>query len=1018
MANEVTLTELIGIISRLQLNYTFLAKSWYDIFYNPKPIEKVDINYYDDSGRMQVATIPNLAYSRQYFVQGEGSPQGVVAAAVGTIYQDTTSGDAYIKHYGEDESTTGWIKFISQSDIDKIIIHGSKSPEGKVVASPGTLYVDQDDNKAYLYMKRTTSGNTGWERIDSYPTSLVRQVYNVAKNTKAITIPMKCEAKNLLSIYVDGVFLNPDKYRLWNDQQTVEFGYYDRDNNWVEEPLNSPETEENIEVVIQYYTDIHLYDGAVTQEYNDLLNEVRTLHADTVVKADAAVAEMQAIREAFEIDLDTATTEATAIVMAQVAPEAEKIMAIAEKTENELANMSAVIKNEYRDINNWYTRVSQMQVSVAEMQRDVTTMKNDILTNANYIVAKHLINDLMLKSEFQPELDRIEAKITSEDSALRDEFTNNIARVDQDIQAKEGALQNSIDALNIALSTSDSEIRALLLNYENTNTSMHDNIDAEIADIKRTYFNDKTMPIGIKTAYQYNKNVNTDAKSSITNDSIMIDLKRDCMYYTVDLGEILNSAGRDITFGQFELRPGETFDSDVTEYIDPEVAPGDKINTMGYSNIMINVRVMFKNASAYKAIIDWGTSTMTWLGGEEPDLEPGKDYLIEFISYDIGTTWCAHVLGICQPTVHTDDIHLIFNIVLNGNTGDGEFDLYYDTDTQNNLYWGTYNSSSNVIHFDADTSRKYKGTVVKNLRAHKVGVDGDFVKHKVNDGVEFTLYEDSTIDAAIYFDNAHKVTDSYTFDLTILSNEIVEYMKQTEIIPVSTLPYKGPMGQVLNSDPTPYANELMAYINNKAIDEETPARLIQTTSTGSVYYGKITRIYEDHFEQDKPGSKDKKDIVYQVFVDYEINSSPVTHIAISTFLSNPEFTIELVSPYYNKSTGKYVCEDISLKMEFENGTTYGPTEPAFANVKYIYDNLDTYNSGIKVQLNTDRDIVVMTNPQYDEKTRSVENSITKVKVKYPGNEAGACLVSSSNSYTRLSLNGSAAISLVATGQWE
>ena len=82
---------------------------------------------------------------------------------------------------------------------------------------------------------------------------------------------------------------------------------------------------------------------------------------------------------------------------------------------------------------------------------------------------------------------------------------------------------------------------------------------------------------------------------------------------------------------------------------------------------------------------------------------------------------------------------MIFNIVLNGNTGDGEFDLYYDTDTQNNLYWGTYNSSSNVIHFDADASRKYKGTVVKNLRVHKVGVDGDFVKHKVNDGVEFTL---------------------------------------------------------------------------------------------------------------------------------------------------------------------------------------------------------------------------------------------------------------------------------------
>ena len=121
MADEVTLTELIGIISKIQLNYTFLAKSWYDIFYNPKPMEKVDINYYDDSGKLQTNTIPNLAYSRQFFVQGEGSPEGRVAAAVGTVYQDTTNGDAYIKHYGEAESTTGWIKFISTSDLSKII---------------------------------------------------------------------------------------------------------------------------------------------------------------------------------------------------------------------------------------------------------------------------------------------------------------------------------------------------------------------------------------------------------------------------------------------------------------------------------------------------------------------------------------------------------------------------------------------------------------------------------------------------------------------------------------------------------------------------------------------------------------------------------------------------------------------------------------------------------------------------------------------------------------------------------
>jgi hypothetical protein len=91
-------------------------------------------------------------------LSGIGSPQGVVTAAAGTTYVNTSNGNLWVN---TDGTITGWTQIVSGSVSG---LSGSGSPQGVVTASPGTTYTNVSTGD--FWVKQTGIGtNTGWTLI-------------------------------------------------------------------------------------------------------------------------------------------------------------------------------------------------------------------------------------------------------------------------------------------------------------------------------------------------------------------------------------------------------------------------------------------------------------------------------------------------------------------------------------------------------------------------------------------------------------------------------------------------------------------------------------------------------------------------------------------------------------------------------------------------------------------------------------------------------------------------------------
>jgi hypothetical protein len=163
-----TYEQIETMLTKLATNYSNLAILFYDIFYNPTPME-VTFQMYDESGVLQTYIIPNRAKDNNNILNGEGTPQNNVEAGKGVIYQDLANGDLYIKLTSV--GNTGWTKFVTNSVLQDMLIEGIGSPENFVIASKGTLYIDRTD--ASLYIKASVESSTGWELISANTANLV-----------------------------------------------------------------------------------------------------------------------------------------------------------------------------------------------------------------------------------------------------------------------------------------------------------------------------------------------------------------------------------------------------------------------------------------------------------------------------------------------------------------------------------------------------------------------------------------------------------------------------------------------------------------------------------------------------------------------------------------------------------------------------------------------------------------------------------------------------------------------------
>ena len=160
--------QIATILSQLATNYSNLFADYYNLFYNPTPMD-VTIQLYDDEGNLSTITIPNRAKDRNYILNGSGAPEGNVSAAKGSVYQDLTDGTAYIKQFANTDNT-GWSELMTLELLENYLIQGSGSPEGVVSAPKGVLFIDRAS--AALYIKVTSTGNTGWDLISANTATL------------------------------------------------------------------------------------------------------------------------------------------------------------------------------------------------------------------------------------------------------------------------------------------------------------------------------------------------------------------------------------------------------------------------------------------------------------------------------------------------------------------------------------------------------------------------------------------------------------------------------------------------------------------------------------------------------------------------------------------------------------------------------------------------------------------------------------------------------------------------------
>ena len=158
----VDIEEIAVLLSRLEVNFSNILSSYFDIFYNNVP-QDVTLEYFPkEGGDLQTIQVPNRA---KYFLNiksGDGSPEGHVNGNVGAIYQDLTNGDFYIK-YTPMERQDGWKKLATIDNLEGLIVKENGIPEGYNTAPKGTLYIDLTTGS--LWIKQTSAGNTGWVEV-------------------------------------------------------------------------------------------------------------------------------------------------------------------------------------------------------------------------------------------------------------------------------------------------------------------------------------------------------------------------------------------------------------------------------------------------------------------------------------------------------------------------------------------------------------------------------------------------------------------------------------------------------------------------------------------------------------------------------------------------------------------------------------------------------------------------------------------------------------------------------------
>jgi hypothetical protein len=109
---------IIENITELLTNSVNITDKFYDIFFNPEPMD-VTFEQYNDDNKLVEVTIPNRAKDLKNIRVGNKAPEGQVSAEVGTLYINSSVPQLYIKVEGTNEN--GWVAIPNQEETISII---------------------------------------------------------------------------------------------------------------------------------------------------------------------------------------------------------------------------------------------------------------------------------------------------------------------------------------------------------------------------------------------------------------------------------------------------------------------------------------------------------------------------------------------------------------------------------------------------------------------------------------------------------------------------------------------------------------------------------------------------------------------------------------------------------------------------------------------------------------------------------------------------------------------------------
>ena len=114
---------IIENLTQLLTNTVNMTSVFYDIFLNPEQMD-VELQQYNAEGQLITISIPNRAKDRRIAIVGQGSPEGRITANVGTVYvneepsvEDTNlNGRVYFKVNGS--GNTGWVTVFTEEGVN------------------------------------------------------------------------------------------------------------------------------------------------------------------------------------------------------------------------------------------------------------------------------------------------------------------------------------------------------------------------------------------------------------------------------------------------------------------------------------------------------------------------------------------------------------------------------------------------------------------------------------------------------------------------------------------------------------------------------------------------------------------------------------------------------------------------------------------------------------------------------------------------------------------------------------